>query len=213
MVIVGAKGFAKEVLEVFHQKGETKGIYFFDNISSDLPHKLFGEFNVLRTWEELKEVFSSDPRFALGIGGPRIRHMLTQKCQEAGGELYSIISPLAQIGHYGVTVGLGCSIMTGAIITNDIRIGEGSLINLNCTIGHDSSIGKFCELSPCVNISGNCTVGDFCNIGTGAILLPKVKLGNNVVVGAGAVVTKDIADNSLIVGIPAKAIKQLPSIP
>ena len=51
-----------------------------------------------------------------------------------------------------------------------------------------------------------------CKIGSGSIVLPHVKIGNNVIVGAGSVVTKDIPDNSMVVGVPAKVIKELPPI-
>ncbi|MNG38364.1 Maltose O-acetyltransferase [compost metagenome] len=49
-------------------------------------------------------------------------------------------------------------------------------------------------------------------LGTNATVLPKVTIGKNVIVGAGAVVTKDVPDNSLVVGIPGKIIKELPSL-
>lgn len=99
--------------------------------------------------------------------------------------------------------------MTGAIITNSIRIGNGCLINLNSTIGNDSVLGDFVECSPGVNISGNCKIGNYCNLGTNALILPKIKIGDNVIVGAGAVVTKDMPDNCLIMGMPAAIRKEL----
>ena len=99
--------------------------------------------------------------------------------------------------------------MTGSVITNDVKIENGVLINLNCTIGHDSHIGSFVEMSPGVHISGNCVVGDYSVLGTNSTVLPKISIGKNVIVGAGSVVTKNIPDNSLVVGIPAKVIKEL----
>lgn len=95
----------------------------------------------------------------------------------------------------------------GSVITNSINIGKGCLINLNCTIGHDSELGDFVELSPAVNVSGNCVIGSRTTIGTGAVILPKINIGANVVVGAGTVVLKDVPDNSTIVGVPGKVIK------
>ena len=99
--------------------------------------------------------------------------------------------------------------MTGAVITNDVKIGNGVLINLNCTVGHDSSLGDFVEMSPGVHISGNCKVGAYSNIGTNATILPKVTIGNNVIVAAGAVVTKDVPDNCMVAGIPAIIKKEI----
>ncbi len=51
-------------------------------------------------------------------------------------------------------------------------------------------------------------IGDFCWIGANATILPGVKVGNNCIIGAGSVVTKDIPDNSIAVGNPAKVIKK-----
>jgi sugar O-acyltransferase (sialic acid O-acetyltransferase NeuD family) len=209
MLIIGAKGFAKEVLEVLHQIGETKNLFFFDDISDGLPEKLYEQFEIIKDSRKVVELFQEDNRFVLGLGNPTNRYRLAQQFISLGGELTSVISPFAHIGHYGTKIGRGSNIMTGTIITNDINIGQGCLINLDCTVGHDTIIGKYCELSPSVNISGNCNIGDFCNIGTGAIILPKVTIGDNVVIGAGAVVTKDIESNSLAVGVPAKVVKKL----
>ncbi|MDO9261728.1 MAG: hexapeptide transferase, partial [Flavobacteriaceae bacterium] len=58
-------------------------------------------------------------------------------------------------------------------------------------------------------ISGNCTIGSYAQIGTNATILPNITIGKNVIIGAGSVVTKNIPDNCLAVGIPAKIIKAL----
>ncbi len=212
MIIIGAKGFAKEVLEAFDTIPES--LYFFDNISSDLPTQLYNRFPILKSLTEVKSIFSGDGdrSFALGLGGPQARLTLSNQFEAMGGDKKSIISPKATIGKFQTYVGKGCNIMTGVVITNDVSVDEGCLINLNVTIGHDTVIGKFVEISPGANISGRCIVGDFCNIGTNAVLLPGVTLGRNVIVGAGSVVTKNVPDDSLVVGVPAVVKKSIAPI-
>jgi sugar O-acyltransferase (sialic acid O-acetyltransferase NeuD family) len=210
MVIIGAKGFSKEVLEIFFQMGYDKQIYFYDDISDDLPELLFGKFKILRTLGEVKSVFQNeDAGYSIGIGNPKNRYIMSSKFMNIGGNPCTVVSPHARIGHFGNRIDDGVIITTGTVITNDIAICEGALINLNCTIGHDSYIGRYSELSPGVHISGHCTVGDFCSVGTGAVILPGVVLGENVVIGAGAVVSKDMESNTMAVGIPARSIKKL----
>jgi sugar O-acyltransferase (sialic acid O-acetyltransferase NeuD family) len=212
MIIIGAKGFAKEVLEVLYQRNELNSVYFFDNVNSDTPDKLYNRFDVLKDLEGVKNIFVTNNEFVLGIGGTLTRYKLAVLFEKLGGKLCSVVSPFAHIGHFNTIHEEGCCIMTGVIMTNDIHVGKGSLINLDCTIGHDTTIGQYCELSPSVNISGNCTIGSFCSIGTGAVILPKIKIGQNVTVAAGAVVTKDVPDNCMVAGVPAIIKKEISPI-
>jgi sugar O-acyltransferase (sialic acid O-acetyltransferase NeuD family) len=211
MLVIGAKGFAKEVLQVATQLNLTDNLVFYDDVSNDLPAELFG-FPILKSQEEAITYFSSkDKKFTLGIGNPIIREKLANKFTALGGELTSTISPFSNIGNYGNHIDVGVNIMTGTIITNDVKISRGVLINLNCTIGHDTSIGNFVEISPNVSISGHCTIGNYSIIGTNATILPKITIGKNVIIGAGAVVTQNIPDNSVAIGVPAKVIKSNPN--
>ena len=213
MLIIGAKGFAKEVLEVITQLKRMENISFFDNINLEIPNLLYNKFPVLKSMDEATKYFDNTSKeFTLGIGLPLNRHKLYLIMESLGGELVSTISPFARVGHYNNVIEAGVNLMTGSILTNDILINKGCLINLNCTIGHDCQLGKFVELSPGVHISGNCKIGDFSYIGTNATILPKINIGKNVTVGAGSVVTKDVEDNSVIVGVPGRVIKNNPPI-
>ncbi|WP_299367894.1 NeuD/PglB/VioB family sugar acetyltransferase [Winogradskyella sp.] len=204
MLIIGAKGFAKEVLQVCHEKDDLENLAFYDDVNDDVYGKLYNTFPVLKNHSQAQEYFQTvDKRFTMGIGNPNHRRMLSEIFIELGGVFTALVSNDARLGNYGVEVGEGTLVMSGTIITNDISIGKGSLINLNCTIGHDSILGEFVELSPGVHISGNCKIGHNTSIGTNATILPKVEVGNNVVVAAGAVVTKHIPDNCMVAGVPA----------
>ena len=210
MIVIGAKGFAKEVLEVLHQLNQLEKVVFYDDVNAGIADTLYEKFPVLKSTADAKKYFeTTDNRFTIGIGNPVLRKKLYDTFAALGGVFTSTISPYARIGNFGNEIGEGCNIMTGTVITNDVAIKTGVLINLNCTVGHDCTVGAFSELSPGVHISGNCTIGDYAVLGTNATVLPKITIGKNVIIGAGSVVTKDIPDNSLAVGIPAKVIKEL----
>ncbi len=210
MLIIGAKGFAKEVLEVLHQLNQLEKVAFYDDVNNDLPELLYNRFPILTNLQMAEDFFkTTDNSFTIGIGNPVLRKKLYDKFTAIGGKFVSAVSPKASIGNFGVSIEEGCNIMTGTVITNDITIKKGTLINLNCTVGHDCVIGNFVEMSPGVHISGNCSIGDYTVFGTNATVLPKIIIGKNVIVGAGCVVTKDIPDNSLVVGIPGEVKKTI----
>lgn len=83
------------------------------------------------------------------------------------------------------------------------RIGSVSSIGRNLTVLPMVLIGK---KYPGVNCD-SCYIGDNVYIGTGAIIMNPVKIGNNVTIGAGAIVTKDIPNNAIVAGNPAKIIR------
>ena len=213
MLIIGAKGFAGELLEIVCQNNPDEQVAFYDDINADLPEAIFDKYEIIKNLKDAeKYLVSGDGKFALGTGNPLTRYKLAAKFRSIGGELISVISPFARIGRFANFVGTGSNILTGAIIESNNRIGSANLIHVNVLISHDVITGDFCEISPSVNLLGGVVVGNFCSIGTGATVLPKLKLGDNVIVGAGAVVTKNIPDNSMVCGVPAKVIKKLEPI-
>jgi len=205
MLIVGAKGFAKEVLEICHHNNELENLVFYDDVNDDVNGLLFDKFPILKSIEEAKNYFDKvDNRFTIGIGNPQLRQKITKKFENLGGIITSTISKKSDIGSYGVIIGNGSNILDGVKISNDVTIGKSAIIYYNSIITHDCKVGDFVEISPNVTILGRATIDSLTQLGSGSTILPDVNIGKNVVVGAGSVVTKDVPDNCTVVGIPAK---------
>lgn len=210
MLIVGAKGFAKEVLEIFHQQGKTDKLAFYDDINKEKESLLFNQYPILQNENEVRKHFAKfGNEFTIGIGNPILRFWLYKKFLKLGGVFTSAISPLAHIGSHNVNIGNGSNILQNSIFSNNTNIGKGCIVYYNSIITHDCFVEDFVEISPSVNILGNCRIRTFSHLGANATILPNLIVGSNVVVGAGAVVTKNVPDNSVVVGVPAKVIRRL----
>lgn len=116
-----------------------------------------------------------------------------------------------------VFVGRDVGIWFGAALRGDgepIRIGAGTNVQehtiMHTDPGYPLTIGDGCTIGHRALLHG-CTIGDNSLIGMGAIVLNGARIGRNCLVGAGALVTerKEFPDNSLIVGAPAKVVRQL----
>lgn len=208
MIVIGASGFAKEILAVFAQREEfeqiSQNLFFFDDVNTQPSKLLYQKYPILTDKEALYDQISlGNNEVVLGLGNPKHRKMFYETLSERGAIFPKLISPKAHVSDFGNSIEVATCVMTGTIITADVKIGIGCLINLNCTIGHDVSIGDFCEFSPGTHISGRCTIGNNCIFGTNSTVIPDISIGNNVVIAAGAVVTQNLPDNCMAAGVPA----------
>ncbi|MDO7846637.1 acetyltransferase [Hymenobacter sp. M29] len=105
-----------------------------------------------------------------------------------------------------ITLGEGCIVQQGCLLTCDISLGRFVLLNLGCTVGHDAELADFCSLMPHANVSGAVRLGAGCYLGTNATVIQGVTVGAGSTVGAGAVVVRDLPAGVTAVGVPARAI-------
>lgn len=104
-----------------------------------------------------------------------------------------------------------CSVPASCTIGSGTKFGYGGMAVI---LHARTKIGKNCIIGSCVTIGGKSgwyevpVIGDNVEIHSGAKIIGPVRIGNNVIIGANAVVTKDIPDNCVVAGIPAKIIKE-----
>jgi carbonic anhydrase/acetyltransferase-like protein (isoleucine patch superfamily) len=128
---------------------------------------------------------------------------------------YFIAETAAVIGK--VRLNKGVSVWFGAVLRGDnewIEIGEGSNVQDNATchtdLGFPLTVGRNCTVGHNV-ILHSCTLEDGTLIGMGSTVLNGARIGRGSIVGAGAVVTenKEFPEHSLIIGVPARAVRTL----
>ena len=111
----------------------------------------------------------------------------------------------------------GASVWFGAVLRGDnepITVGEDTNIQENSVLhtdmGEPLTLGRGVTVGHMAMLHG-CTVGDYSLIGIGAVVLGRARIGNHCLVGAGALITegKEFPDGSLIVGSPARVVRQL----
>jgi len=204
MLVIGAKGFATELLDVIIDNGMQNNLCFYDDMTKNQKTQVFNKYPIINNTAKAVEYFTkTDKRFCLGIGNSQIRKSLSEKFLKLGGELTSIISLYAKISENYSVIGEGATVLHACTIAANVKIGKAALIYHNVQITHDCSIGDFAELSPGATLLGRVKLGNHVQIGANATVLPNIKIGNNVIVGAGAVVTKNVPDNCVVAGIPA----------
>jgi sugar O-acyltransferase (sialic acid O-acetyltransferase NeuD family) len=210
VVIVGAGGFGREVLEIFKDQNRIKkrwDIVGFIDDSKALYGKIVNGYPVLGGLNWLKEHYDKDNLSCVcAIGMPETRKKVVTKLQEIDARFCNAIHPSVIMSEF-VKLGEDVIICAGCILTVNIEIGDHVHIDTNCTVAHNVAIGNFCRLSPGAKINGHVNLGEGVFVGSGATLVQETSAGNWSTVGAGAVVTEDIPDNVVVVGVPARVVR------
>lgn len=195
--IIGNGGFGREIYYSMTKEEQNNTVFFVDN--GYYRKDMFNTLPLSEFNENLYEVI-------IAIGDSKIREDIVKKLPKTT-KYFTFIHPSSQIHSEDVEVGEGSVICAGCILTTNIKIGKHSQLNLLTTIGHDNNIGDYFTTAPGSKISGNCYIGNHVYFGTNASVRQKIKICDNVTIGLNAGVVKDITKSGVYVGVPVKKIK------
>lgn len=209
--IVGASGLAKEVANyvldthysiiAFVEKDEVKDADFLQ--IRDKLYPVIQESAFFYSLSKEKE----RPKVVIAVGFPVLRHKLHLFYKKFC-DFPNIIHPKAILCDTSIKLGSGNIIAPGCILTTSVIIGDFNLVNLSTTIGHDVMLGNYNVLNPLVAISGQVHIGDGNLVGCNAAIRQGVNIGDHNTIGMGAVVLKNVENDLILVGIPAKVLNK-----
>lgn len=163
-------------------------------------------------WDELASHFPPDQVRLLGpLTYQRLNSIRRDRYLEAKNCGYQFASFLHPDNHIMTNdIGDNCIVLENNTIQPFCRIGSNTILWSSNHIGHHSTIGSHCFIASQVGIAGNCTIGDECHISGQVGIVHGVKIGNRCALLNAAGVSRDLPDDSVIVGQQSD-IKPYPS--
>lgn len=208
IAIIGAGGFGREVKTIIDSINKINPTYNFvgfydDGFQKGVQVNGYAVLGGVEDVNKLNEVCS----MVIAVGDPKTKYSIINKIDNKHIDFPNIVHPNVLISDDYVQIGVGNIMCAGSILTCNITIENFVILNLMCTVGHDSTIKSYASFMPSVNISGEVIIHEKVYVGTGAKIINQLEIGENTIVGAGAVVSKSLPANCTAVGIPAKPIK------
>ncbi len=207
VVILGAGGHGKVVLDILRARNEYTVVGFLDADRSmagstvgDIP--VLGAMNLLPKLRQQRKIAGA----IVAIGNNRTRRSCAAVVAEHGVELINAIHPAATISP-SATIGRNVVVAAGAVVCVDARIADSVIVNTSAVIDHEAEIGEAAHIAPGALIAGRVHVGAGAFIGLGAMIIQCLKIGDESIIGAGSVVIRDLPARVTAVGVPATVIK------
>ncbi|MCK5136190.1 MAG: NeuD/PglB/VioB family sugar acetyltransferase [Bacteroidales bacterium] len=195
MWIYGASGHGKVILDCLRANGkEIKGF-----IDDNLSIKNFLGYPII----SFSQFDSNKELIIIGIGDNHTRKTISRK-QNLRFE--SVVHPSAIFSSYS-TLGIGSVIFQQAVVQSGCLIGNHCIVNTNASVDHDCIIGDYAHIAPGATVCGSVKIGSLAWIGAGSTIIQEVEIGRNALIGMGSIVIKNVPDNAVVVGNPAKIIR------
>jgi sugar O-acyltransferase (sialic acid O-acetyltransferase NeuD family) len=197
IIIIGAGGFAKQIIEVC----ELSNIKIRGLVDDFTSHDLFN-YPILGNVEYLTKLLLDEPQLKIfcSIGDVNVRKRIFNLFPQ---NFINCIHPNSTISKYH-KMGMGNYIGPNACIMPNVTIGDNNIIDTLAVVCHDSQVSDHNHLATHSCLLGRVIIENCNLIGANSTILPNLTLGSNNILGAGAVLTKNKEDNFVLIGIPAK---------
>ncbi len=203
LCIVGNGGFAREVLCLLLDVAKNEPLLLKNQVHFMHADSDYSQQTIMGIKTISHAQFNPQlHQIIIGIANSKRREEIVNELPPET-EYATLIHPNAIISDW-VEIGDGSVIAAGCILTCNIKIGCHAQLNLQTTIGHDCIIEDYFTTAPAVNISGICHFGKHVYFGSNASVRQNIKICNNATIGMGAVVVKNIIEEGIYVGNPAK---------
>lgn len=200
LIIVGASGHGKVIADIAKLNGYKDIVFLDDNEQV----KICSGYPVCGTTKDILKYREYD--FVVGIGSNEIRRKIQKLLISNELNVVSLVHPMAVVAE-DVKIGEGSVVMAGAVINVGSVIGKGCIINTGATVDHDNSIGDFVHISVGSHLAGTVKLGNNIMLGAGSVVINNIDICEDCIIGAGAVVTKNVNDKGIYVGVPAQLIR------
>jgi sugar O-acyltransferase (sialic acid O-acetyltransferase NeuD family) len=208
VVIVGAGGHAREVLEILlalrSAGAPVEPIGFVDDASSH-PLATLNGLPVLGGLDWFETADRDALSAVCAVGTPAVCERLSGRVRALGIPVTSAIAPDAWVATTA-SLGEGVIVFPGVVVNANAVVGDHVTLNVSSSVSHDARIGRFGSIGPGARIAGNATLGDRCFVGMGACVIHGVRIGEGSVIGAGAIVLDDVPAGVTAVGVPARVV-------
>lgn len=205
MAIYGAGGFAREVAPLLADDDDVVFV-------SDVPAEQGEIVNGIEVigFDSLRAATHNSREVVIAVGSPDDRRNIARRCVDAGLRFGNICAATSR-RLVDVRLGEGSIVCDYSLITANARIGAHFHLNIYSYVAHDCRVGDFVTFAPRVCCNGNVWVEDNVYVGTGAIIREGERgrprhIGAGAVIGMGAVVTRDVAPGTTVVGVPARPV-------
>lgn len=146
-----------------------------------------------------------NPRAIIALGSLSVRARIIA---EQRGRFGVVVHPSAVVSP-GAMIGAGVFVGAQAVAQGRAKIGNHAIVNTGAIVEHGCVVGSNAHIGPGAVLGGAVSVGSGTLIGLGARVRPGIRIGRGCVIGAGAVVVRDVPDEAMVVGVPARRVKKV----